>query len=382
LLPTSPLRALNPDAARSGAPPSGNASETSARDRSSTPPASVPSPESPNLDLLRATAVLCVFYGHLAGILGLYAPKNLGLFGVVLFFVHTSYVLMGSLQRLEAAAFPRRWPLTLSFAIRRIFRIYPLSIVCVILVPLLQVPRFPGEPYVWLGWPAYLSNLAITQNLTHSKVVLAPLWTLPIEVQMYAVLPFLYMELKPGRYRSFLFWIISVVASLAIPLLFQGRLNILLFGPCFIAGIVAYDLSHTLRPSLPSWLWPITLALVITLWKFFGGSEFLEEVHHAWLFALVLGVLVTQFRDITSAPFVRAAHEVAKYSYGIYLSHVAIFWFAIVWMSRYPVPLRILAGTALSVLVPVILYHAVEKPFIRLGASAARPFQTAQPIPQ
>ena len=68
-----------------------------------------------------------------------------------------------------------------AFAIRRLFRIYPLTVVRVLLVAVFGVPRFPGEAYAWVGWPAYLSNLAITQNLTHSRVVLAPLWTLPLE---------------------------------------------------------------------------------------------------------------------------------------------------------------------------------------------------------
>ena len=332
--------------------------------------------ESPNLDLLRATAVLCVFYGHLAGLIGLYTPRNLGFFGVVLFFVHTSYVLMGSLKRLETGGFRRRWPLAAAFAVRRLFRIYPLSIVCVLLVPLFRVPKFPGEAYVWLGWPAYFSNLAITQNLTHSRVVLAPLWTLPVEVQMYGFLPFLYLGLRKGRYRSFLFWIISAVASLAIPLIFQGRLNVLLYGPCFVAGIVAYDLSQVLRPRIPAWLWPVTLALTVGVWKMFDGNgDFLAEVHRAWIFALVLGVLVVQFREITFAPVARAVHLVAKYSYGIYVSHVAVFWFAVSRMGHFPVGLRLLAGAVLSVLVPVALYRLVEHPCIRLGSRYAQRFR-------
>lgn len=336
------------------------------------------SSESANLDLLRATAVLCVFYGHLAVLLGFYTPKNLGFFGVVLFFVHTSFVLMASLERLEASGFTRTWPLTAAFATRRLFRIYPLSIVCVLLVPVFQIPKFPGEAYAWIGWPAYLSNLANTQNLTHSKVVLAPLWTLPIEVQMYGVLPFFYMALRTGRYRSLFFWILSAAASLAIPLIFQGRINILLYAPCFLAGIVAYDLSQIFSKRLPAWLWPITLAATIGVWKLFDGNQnFMDQVHRAWVFALVLGVLVVQFREITASTVATAAHLVAKYSYGIYVSHVAVFWFAIYRMSHFPLVARILAGAAASVLVPVALYHLVEHPCIQLGGRCAARFRQA-----
>jgi len=334
--------------------------------------------ESANLNLLRATAVLCVFYGHLAVLLGFYTPKNLGFFGVVLFFVHTSFVLMASLERLETGGFARTWPLTAAFATRRLFRIYPLSIVCVLLVPVFQIPKFPNEAYAWIGWPAYLSNLAITQNLTHSKVVLAPLWTLPVEVQMYGCLPFFYMALRKGRYRSLVFWILSATASLAIPLIFQGRLNILLYAPCFLAGIVAYDLSQIFPKRLPAWLWPITLAATIGVWKLFDGNpNFMDQVHRAWIFALVLGVLVVQFREITASLVAKTAHQVAKYSYGIYLSHVAVFWLAIYRMSHFPLVARILVGAAASVLVPVALYHLVEHPCIKLGGRCAERFRQA-----
>jgi peptidoglycan/LPS O-acetylase OafA/YrhL len=331
--------------------------------------------ESTNLDILRATAVLCVFYGHLAGLIGFYTPRDLGFFGVVLFFVHTSFVLMGSLERLETTGYARTWPLAAAFAIRRLFRIYPLSIVCVLLVLLFGIPKFPGDAYVWVGWPAYLSNLAITQNLSHSRVVLAPLWTLPVEVQMYGVLPFLYLALRKGRYRSFLFWILSALASLTIPLIFQGRLNVILYAPCFVAGIVAYDLSRVMHKRIPAWLWPITLAVAIAAWIPFDNHDFLAQVHRAWLFALALGVLVVQFREITTSAVAKGAHVVAKYSYGIYVSHVAVFWFAIYRLSHFPLALRILAGAVMSVLVPVALYHLVEHPCIKLGGRYAAEFR-------
>lgn len=338
--------------------------------------------ESANWDLLRATAVLCVFYGHLAGFIGFYTPKNLGFFGVVLFFIHTSFVLMGSLERLETTGMARTWPLVVAFAIRRIFRIYPLSIVCVLLVPLLRVPKFPGETYAWTGWPGYLSNLAITQNLTHSRVVLAPLWTLPVEVQMYCFLPFLFMALRRGPYRSILFWIISVLASLTIPLIFQGRLNVIAYAPCFIAGIVAYGVAQALPKRLPAWLWPVTLALAIAVWKMFDSNpSFLAQVHRAWIFAFVLGILLVQFKEITQPTVARAAHLVAKYSYGIYVSHVAVFWFAIFRLIHFPIALRIAAGVIASLLVPFALYHLIEYPCIRLGARCAERFRLRSTVP-
>lgn len=81
---------------------------------------------SPNLDLLRAVAVLLVLLDHLLetsarGRSTDFHPWDwaLGRMGVLLFFVHTSYVLMQSLERHEA----KGESLWFGFYIRRAFRI-------------------------------------------------------------------------------------------------------------------------------------------------------------------------------------------------------------------------------------------------------------------
>src|SRR6266850_1776977 len=92
----------------------------------------MPKGASANLDFLRAIAVLLVLAQHLCRRMHVehigWAPTtSLGLFGVLLFFVHTSLVLMYSMERsgLHGAL------LFKDFCIRRIFRIYPLSILAV-----------------------------------------------------------------------------------------------------------------------------------------------------------------------------------------------------------------------------------------------------------
>src|SRR5215475_12688960 len=87
---------------------------------------------SANLDLLRAIAVLLVLTQHLMVRLYIdhvwWIPSNcLGWFGVLLFFVHTTLVLMESLERQQEGIFG-------PFYLRRFFRIYPLSIFAVAVV--------------------------------------------------------------------------------------------------------------------------------------------------------------------------------------------------------------------------------------------------------
>jgi peptidoglycan/LPS O-acetylase OafA/YrhL len=95
---------------------------------------------SANLDLLRAIAVLCVYFAHLLDALGRHDFGSLGRFGVILFFVHTSFVLMGSLERLQQTG-TDDWTLTLGFWCRRLFRIYPLSILFVVLMMVFRISQ-------------------------------------------------------------------------------------------------------------------------------------------------------------------------------------------------------------------------------------------------
>ena len=135
---------------------------TSARRANVSSPAKSTTADSTNLDLLRAVAVLCVLAAHL--ILCQFDTGHwhmrgydfwklqlteLGHVGVLLFFVHTALVLMLSLERTKARQ------LTLNFYIRRVFRIYPLSILCVVAVVLLRVPQVPDgtfSPIQVSGW--------------------------------------------------------------------------------------------------------------------------------------------------------------------------------------------------------------------------------------
>ena len=163
-----------------------------------------------NLDVLRAIAVMLVLFAHTtkATRLGPTAltdriDVNLGRFGVLLFFVHTALVLMMSMQR---SADRPLWPLR--FYIQRIFRIYPLSILCVVAVLLLHIPFMPFRAFALPSAANILQNLTLTQNLTQphpirvgnlivaNNSVSHPMWSLPFEIQMYLLLPLAFVFLR------------------------------------------------------------------------------------------------------------------------------------------------------------------------------------------
>src|SRR4051794_28964153 len=102
-----------------------------------------------NLDVLRAVAVLCVLADHV--IIAASPPGNtewgwLGRAGVLIFFVHTALVLMGSLERLGGT----RSGWISRFYVRRAWRIYPLAVSAILLALALGVPGYT----VHMGYPA------------------------------------------------------------------------------------------------------------------------------------------------------------------------------------------------------------------------------------
>jgi peptidoglycan/LPS O-acetylase OafA/YrhL len=68
----------------------------------------------------------------------------------------------------------------------------------------------------------------------------------------------------------------------------------------------------------------------------------------------------------------RIFHWIAEHSYGIYLSHIVVFWIVLYPMALFPQWARIAALIAGAIGVPALLYVSVEKPLILAGGHVAR----------
>jgi peptidoglycan/LPS O-acetylase OafA/YrhL len=312
---------------------------------------------SPNLDLLRAVAVLCVFVSHLLDVFGIPSFGSLGRVGVIIFFVHTSFVLMGSLERLQRDA-RSHWQLVAGFWCRRFFRIYPLSILFVVLIAMFRIPADPGGVYEWICLMALL------------------------EVQMYVMLPALYLAVRGRRrYVSLGLWVASVALALVIPGISE-RLDVFRYGPCFTSGIVAYDLirSKSWRWALPAWVWPIGIAAAILLFGPHDNVHLGLKMGRAWGVSLLLGALYANVREGSYGVMRPVLHWIAEHSYGIYLSHTIVMGFALYTLSGLPMWVRIIVLIVGSVGVPALLYVTIERPLILVGGHVARRMMR-QPVP-
>ncbi len=216
------------------------------------------------------------------------------------------------------------------------------------------------------GPKAVISNLFLIQNLTGVDSLEAPLWSLPYEMQMYFVLPILFQLSQ--RFRS-------VRPLLAVWCLVVGNALVWRhwpsflapgFVPCFLAGVVAYKIARIANKHLPYQLWPIALIAVSVAYLKWPTDA------AGWLGCLALGILLPYFQEIPPGPFARTFERVARYSYGLYLTHFILIWFCFVRIGSLPWSLRAAIFVALLIVVPILLYHLVEEPMIAMGARLVR----------
>ncbi len=338
-------------------------------------------PNSLNLDMLRTFAVMLVFAAHLANALGWNTKPidGIGRVGVLIFFVHTSFVLMGSMERLASGG--SNW--IARFYVQRAMRIYPLAILTVLAILTFSIPPWGGNSkFVWPTNSAILANLLLVQNIFRIPPLIAPLWTLPIELQMYAVLPPIFL-VTGDRSRWLFRFVLILACSIAMAFvvnMLTGHMNIFAFTPCFLSGILAYRLRHRLAPTFPVGLcaaWVILLSACFA--ALYDPHNWKLVVPMGWVFCLALAILPV-FQELQYGKLAKSFQFIAKYSYGIYLGHSFGLWlsFRVLGLNG---PGAALASIFFTLVLSVAAYHAVEEPFIRLSKRFLLPHRHSSRLP-
>lgn len=338
--------------------------------------------DSPNLDILRAVAVLAVVVAHLVATLrfhGFEVPRliqmlttPIGHAGVLAFFVHTSLVLMYSLERTGSAGGAAWFGL---FYLRRGLRIYPLAITCVVIVVTLGLPADSWQQSHAPTWEETAANLMLIQNLWTGHSVLTPLWSLPYEVEMYVVLPVLYLV---ARRDDALRWLACFMVAATIGAYVLGKCqngHLAAYVPCFLAGVICYALRDRITPKLSGRWWPLvvlgTVAAYCVAHTVSGPLRYWYGWVYCWVYCIVIAMLIPLFADSRMHWLNRAAKRVATYSYGIYLLHVpALHIVFSLWQSG-SLALKLVLFVAITVTLAIVAYHAIEAPMIRLASRDA-----------
>jgi peptidoglycan/LPS O-acetylase OafA/YrhL len=359
----------------------------------------------PELDGLRALAILAVLFSHLPlywqvehPLLGEVAHR--GWIGVDLFFVLSGFLITGIL--LDARGEPGYYR---NFYARRALRIWPLYyavlLVAIFVFPLLQPHLRPLiQMYPWRWYFLYVQNFAFGQA---GIPVLVVTWSLAIEEQFYLAWPLVISGIAGLRLRNLLIALLVCAPLVRLLMLWTGQDPGSIFTYTFsrMDGIAAGALlawwmrSSSFTPErLRRWgalalaVGGVASAALLT-WK--QGSVWVFSALAAAFAGLLMLVLDARRRPGWGSRLLAwlPMRSTGKISYGLYLLHPMAFALALpVLRALHGAPLaKSPAGDLLTSLTCLALVYAVatvswfafESPLLKLKAYFAGPKTAAAP---
>jgi peptidoglycan/LPS O-acetylase OafA/YrhL len=348
-----------------------------AQGKLSAKPAGGQKEDSPNLDLLRSFAVLTVMIDHLVPTMvhhGIAVPglivdltAHIGQSGVLAFFVHTSLVLMFSLERMARHHEGRE--LVSRFYVRRAFRIYPLAIFSILAALALHLPAMTWRDTPPITGRVVVANLLLLQNFWTKQSVLGPLWSLPYEVQMYVVLPALYFlaRMARGPSRLAVLFVATCAGGVLVDRVTHGRMNLAAYVPCFFCGVLCYALRGRVPAVISATRWPWFVAAGIAGYCLVHLGQPQPVYWIGWIYCLVLGLAINAFKDSPFALLNAATQKIAMYSYGLYLLHVPVLYLVFDVLGMRNGLLAVPIYFAITQVLSVATYRLLEGPLIALG---------------
>jgi peptidoglycan/LPS O-acetylase OafA/YrhL len=316
-----------------------------------------------NLDFVRSVAVISVVAEHTLLAfrihwVGPYPIDAMGVLGVLVFFLLTSLVLMWSLERK---------PHTLDFYIRRFFRIYPLAWAAIAVAFAFHAPTAGTTQnffvYAHPTWRQLLAQSALIQP-GHAQLV-GVMWSLPYEVEMYVLLPALFFFVRQNfsLWPLFVLWALALLNGWHVP---SNQHDFSVAIGYFLPGVMAYvGFGRGWKQRLPGWMLPLFL---LEMWAIF---LYHFSYRRGWYFCLIIGLALPLFRQMTSKWVLEPSRLIARYSYGVYLTHPFAIVIGLYLLRDQSLPVRLLGELVPLVVLPVVAYHALEHPMIRLGSRLA-----------
>jgi peptidoglycan/LPS O-acetylase OafA/YrhL len=271
----------------------------------------------------------------------------------------------------------QRQPNILSFYIRRAFRIYPLAITAILVALIFRIPvRYGGPGYLQehFNLLTILSNLFLVQDLAHRVNIVGVMWTLTLEVQMYLVLPCLFLLASHGKriWQLLLLWGLVIAQNHLTVMNYSTANTLPTVIPVFLSGVIAYVAFQKFRAVLPSWTFPVFLFALLVLYMRSPSPP------HAWPIALALGVMLPLFKQFSNRTVVSLGHHIAKYSYGIYLWHSFGMKLSFHFLPTGNGVIKVMGELIITAIASIAGYHLIEAPMINLGNRLAKTQQAGK----
>jgi len=337
----------------------------------------------PELDTLRGVAVLLVFVYH--GLFWSIAPARMtagarmwtplfrgGWSGVQLFFVLSGFLITGILMRSRGSSTYFR-----TFYLRRALRILP---ACLLLIAALLATGVSHWPFAFVSL-AFLANLSL---LLHVPVDYAPLWSLGVEEQFYALWP---AAVRRASDRAIVviaasvFAVTPLIRAIAFAIGARGGIYYftwynfdgLALGACLA---VAAHLPRNPFATISAALLGSGVAMAIIVAAFgslsrntIAGSALLPTILYL-LFGGIIGLtLVAGSSRFAALVNIRPLQWLGFISYGLYLVHVLAFtlfdrFVPIAQFDSAHVLLRFAAAGGLAIAVATLSRNTIERYFL------------------
>jgi peptidoglycan/LPS O-acetylase OafA/YrhL len=340
------------------------------------------------IDGLRAIAVLLVILFH-------FKPELMpgGFSGVDIFFVISGYVVSGSLMKYRDTDF---WSFATNFYARRILRIYPALVVCLVVTSLVQTLLVPPS---WLSTTSNKTAISAFFGLSNFSLIwfsdgyfsprvefnaFTHTWSLAVEEQFYLIFPVIFFIWRVGHNRQ---GRSGIIANLLLPLLVTISLLFSAYQTSWKPELAYYLLPsrfwelgcgailfvlHTQGKLVPESRTSASVCIFSGL-IFIGLGSILSDpltFPFPWALLPVIGSLLVIVGSTTSVGIGQLSNSIlnnnfivyiGKISYSLYLWHwpiVVIFRWTVGLENQLMVTLAIV----LTILTSLFSYHYVECP--------------------
>ncbi len=246
---------------------------------------------------------------------------------------------------------------------------------------------------------AYFKHSAHSKHYTQWIGKLGVLWSLPFELQMYALLPAIYLLMRcfPSLRTASLLWMMGIAVASLEYLVRNGsvELDYLLarYLPCFLAGVLAWWFVARRPGKLPGSLWVVVLIFIIVAYRIVVlirnyGPDWFAALHGAyrndhgtwwppspyrdlindWMFCSITGLAIPLLANITNRWLNSQTKRIAQiFLWNLHLPCLYLLGLFFVRLQIDSVAVRAILCILLVSLVSIALYHWIEDPAIRYG---------------
>ncbi len=338
-----------------------------------------------NFDLIRLLAALQVVAGH-----GLqhfkvdnvgWLLKLLSFFpGVPIFFVLSGFLISASFERSSSLA---------SYFENRMLRIYPALWMCFILstVTIFTLSAWPLSGVEFGQWA--LAQLTIGQvynpDALRAYGVGVPngsLWTIPVEIQFYIAIPFIYLALNHLKWNKLALSILVIASVAANQLYFafssgQDSLAYKILGVTaapylymFLFGVVLQRNKQFIAKYLANNALTLFVlyASAVSIYTMLGFSSTGTSLNPVIALFLALLTISMAYSNVEKFGNVLKGNDI---SYGVYIYHMIVVN-ALVQMALFSPTTNMAIMMTLTVAIALLSWRLIEKPSLSLKRTSVK----------